>query len=266
MSSMMILSLGVLVCLLPAGILPHLGTFRRDVRYWASLLLAFAAVLGWTIVQMRTGWQYGLAPALWVSITASLGLFLVLAATISGAWRLSVLLLPYMLLLSLLAVLAGKSQVNAEPGTAIALWTWAHIGMSVITYALVTLTAIAGLAVLLRSAALKRKTADQFTSLLPAIAEAEWLEIRLLLASWAVLTAGMASGVAVQLTQGAPLLALDHKTVFTFAAFVVIGGLLVFHLRSGVRGRQLARLGLLAYLLLTFAYPGVKFVTEILSQ
>ncbi|MEK9596092.1 MAG: cytochrome c biogenesis protein CcsA [Rhodospirillaceae bacterium] len=266
MSSMMILSLGVLVCLLPAGILPHLGSFRRDVRYWVSLLLAFAAVLGWTIVQMRTGWQYGLAPALWVSITASLGLFLVLAVTISGAWRLSVLLLPYMLLLSLLAVLAGKSQVNSEPGTAIALWTWAHIGMSVITYALVTLTAIAGLAVLLRSAALKRKTADQFTSLLPAIAEAEWLEIRLLLASWAVLTAGMASGVAVQLTQGAPLLALDHKTVFTFAAFVVIGGLLVFHLRSGVRGRQLARLGLLAYLLLTFAYPGVKFVTEILSQ
>jgi ABC-type uncharacterized transport system permease subunit len=156
--------------------------------------------------------------------------------------------------------------VNAEPGIAIALWTWAHIGMSVITYALVTLTAIAGLAVLLRSAALKRKTADQFTSLLPAIAEAEWLEIRLLLASWAVLTAGMASGVAVQLTQGAPLLALDHKTVFTFAAFLVIGGLLVFHLRSGVRGRQLARLGLLAYLLLTFAYPGVKFVTEVLSQ
>lgn len=266
MSSMMLLSALVLVCLLPPSVLPYFGSFRRDIRFWSSLLLAFATVLSLTFAQMGSGWQYGLAPALWVSITASLGLFLVLAAVINGAWRLSVLLLPYMLLLSLLATLASKPVGSDGISPELTLWTWAHIGISVLTYALVTMTAIAGLSVLLRSAALKRKTADKFTSLLPAIAEAEWLELRLLSATWAVLMAGMVSGLAVQLTEGTPLLELDHKTVFTIAAFMMIGGLLLFHLRSGVRGRQLARIGLVAYLLLTFAYPGVKFVGEILSQ
>jgi ABC-type uncharacterized transport system permease subunit len=50
----------------------------------------------------------------------------------------------------------------------------------------------------------------------------------------------------------------------TIAAFVVIGGLLVCHYGSGVRGKMAARIVLLAYLLLTLGYPGVKFVTDVL--
>jgi len=46
-------------------------------------------------------------------------------------------------------------------------------------------------------------------------------------------------------------------------AFAVIGALLVLHYRSGLRGQRAARLVLLAYLLLTLAYPGVKFVTDV---
>jgi ABC-type uncharacterized transport system permease subunit len=34
--------------------------------------------------------------------------------------------------------------------------------------------------------------------------------------------------------------------------------------RTGVRGRQSARYVLLAYLLLTLGFPGVKFVTDVL--
>jgi ABC-type uncharacterized transport system permease subunit len=48
------------------------------------------------------------------------------------------------------------------------------------------------------------------------------------------------------------------------ATFVVIGGLLIAHAATGVRGRRAARLVLLAFLLLTLGYPGVKFVTDIL--
>jgi ABC-type uncharacterized transport system permease subunit len=56
----------------------------------------------------------------------------------------------------------------------------------------------------------------------------------------------------------------DHKTVFAISAFVVIGALLIAHFRTGVRGRRAARLALLAYLLITLGYPGVKFVSEVL--
>jgi ABC-type uncharacterized transport system permease subunit len=63
---------------------------------------------------------------------------------------------------------------------------------------------------------------------------------------------------------GGRLLPLDHKTLFSLAAFAVIGGLLLARYRQGIRGRRLTRLALLAWLLLTLAYPGVKFVTDVL--
>jgi ABC-type uncharacterized transport system permease subunit len=40
--------------------------------------------------------------------------------------------------------------------------------------------------------------------------------------------------------------------------------LLWAHHRTGMRGRRAARGVLLAWLLLTLAYPGVKFVTDVL--
>jgi len=60
------------------------------------------------------------------------------------------------------------------------------------------------------------------------------------------------------------LVAFDHKTVLSLAAFAVIGALLFAHKRVGLRGRRAARIALCAWLLLTLAYPGVKFVTSVL--
>jgi ABC-type uncharacterized transport system permease subunit len=59
-------------------------------------------------------------------------------------------------------------------------------------------------------------------------------------------------------------LLIDHKTLFTAAVFVVVGLLLVANAKWGVRGRAAVQAVLLAYLLLTLGYPGVKFVTDIL--
>jgi ABC-type uncharacterized transport system permease subunit len=52
----------------------------------------------------------------------------------------------------------------------------------------------------------------------------------------------------------------------SLTAFVVILGLLLAHHISGLRGRSAARFVLLAYLLMTLGYPGVKFVTDILLR
>jgi ABC-type uncharacterized transport system permease subunit len=38
---------------------------------------------------------------------------------------------------------------------------------------------------------------------------------------------------------------------------------LAAHFWIGIRGRRAARIVLLAYLLITLAYPGVKFVTDV---
>jgi ABC-type uncharacterized transport system permease subunit len=136
--------------------------------------------------------------------------------------------------------------------------------VSVATYALTTLAATAGCAVMLRERALKSRKPAGFTQGLPSIADAERLEFRLLAAGVAILALGLLTGMAItQLELGTPL-TWNHKTLFSLLAFVTLGGLLVAHRTSGVRGRGATRWVLAGYLLLTLAYPGVKFVHDVL--
>jgi len=60
------------------------------------------------------------------------------------------------------------------------------------------------------------------------------------------------------------LLVFNHKILLSFLGFAAVIGLLLLHQRIGLRGRKAARLVLLAFLLLTLGYPGVKFVTDVI--
>ena len=70
--------------------------------------------------------------------------------------------------------------------------------------------------------------------------------------------------MATQYLISGRLLVFDHKTVFSLLAFVVVGLLLWLQWRTGLRGRRAARFVLSAYLLLTLAFLGVKFVRDVL--
>jgi len=72
--------------------------------------------------------------------------------------------------------------------------------------------------------------------------------------------------MAMQFGETNQFLKFDHKTVLSLTSFGVILALLVAHFRSGLRGRLAARFVLLAYLLMTLGYPGVKFVTSVLLK
>ena len=88
--------------------------------------------------------------------------------------------------------------------------------------------------------------------------------VRVLIISEIVLGTGLISGVALSFLTDGALLTFDHKTILTVAAFFWIGILLIIHFYSGVKGRKAARWVLVAYLLLTLGYPGVKFVKDVL--
>jgi ABC-type uncharacterized transport system permease subunit len=85
-----------------------------------------------------------------------------------------------------------------------------------------------------------------------------------LTASEAVLGLGIATGISELYVTSGEFFTFSHKTLFAVLAFLVIGILLLLHHRSALRGRRVARVVLVAYLLLTLAYPGVKFVSEVL--
>ncbi len=232
--------------------------------FWPALAIAAFFSAQWTYLQVVSGWSTGLSLALTVTIASCLAAFAVLCLCSSPAWRLARLLLPYLLVLSLLAAAAHLRGLARFVSGAPLLWLDFHIVISLATYALLTLAAVAALAGVIQERALKSKRPTWFSRALPAVAESEVLEIRLLALSEAVLGAGLMSGMALLYQEtGAPW-RFDHKSLFSAAAFLVIGALLIARARSGVRGRAAARLVLVAYLLLTLAYIGVKFVREIL--
>jgi len=143
-------------------------------------------------------------------------------------------------------------------------WLDAHIVFAILTYGLITLGAVAGIAVLVQERALKTKQRGGFARRLPAIADAERAEIRLLIGAEIILTLNLLSGAGAEYLLRHSAMPLDHKVGFSLAAFVVLGALLLMRWQAGIRGRRAARWALLAYLLLTLAYPGVKFVTDVL--
>lgn len=258
------MSLSAFLTLLPACFWPYFrGPRQPDGIYWALLGLACLGSEIYALTVLLGGWSTGFSYTLWISIAASLALFVLAAALWQEAWRLGALLLPYLALLALLATI--WSQALSHGVTVIFdNWLRLHVAVSVLTYALCTLAAVAAAAVFLQERALKAKRPNRFSGLLPAIARAEVLQLRFLTAAEVVLLIGIVSGMAERYYGAGPLLVFDHKTLFSLLAFALIALLLLLHQKSGMRGRRAARLVLIAYLLLTLGYPGVKFVTDVL--
>jgi ABC-type uncharacterized transport system permease subunit len=262
-------SLSALVALMPASLLAYVRDGFRQGRgpdgiFWAVLAVAVAGPATWAIVQLDGTWRTGLSTTLWVSIAACMVLFAGLCLTTRSGWRLMPLLMPYLLLVGLFATVTMEARDPTLNASAPTIWIDLHITVSVVTYALLTLAAVAALAAFLQERALKAKQPTTLTRMLPPMADSEQLQARLLIASEIVLGLGLATGMSVLYFEQGVLFRFDHKTLLSVATFVVIAGLLIAHAATGVRGRRAARLVLLAFLLLTLGYPGVKFVTDVL--
>jgi ABC-type uncharacterized transport system permease subunit len=258
-------SLTALVALLPAALLAFRPEWRRDAAFWGAVVLAFAGPAFIGVVLLGGHWMTGFAPALWVSIAATVLLFAICAAFIKDVWRLLPLLAPYLVLLGLMATVWQSTTGAPLPASTPAGWIGLHIAVGVATYALLTLAAVSALAAALQERALKRKQPTRLSRQLPSVADSERVATMLLALSEVVLGVGLLTGMAVEWSETGRLAALDHKTLLSVLAFAVIGLLLLARRLTGVRGKAAARYVLVAYLMLTLAYPGVKFVTEVLA-
>lgn len=252
-----------LVSLVPAAMVPLRAKAGRDVPFWLMVMVAMAGTAAFSRQLLSGAWQTDLGTAIWISIAATTVLFALTAAITNAGWRLAPLLMPYLALLGLLASVA-RGEPRPMTGGAPAIWLDLHIVVSVLTYSLLTLAAVSSLAVFLQERALKHKRPTRLTRMLPAVVEAERLGGRLLAISEVVLGIGLATGMATQYFETGSLLKLDHKILLSIVAFLLIGALILGHRVCGVRGRVAARVVLMAYLLVTLAYLGVKFVTQVL--
>jgi ABC-type uncharacterized transport system permease subunit len=260
----LLFGLSALAAMLPATVLGLRHGQARGTVFWAVSAVAVAGPAAYAVAQLGQGTLPSLSTALWLSVAASLVLFLILAVVAQAARQLAPLLLPYLLVMGAVALIAGLAPAHGLAYAAPEAWLDIHVAVSLATYGLLTLAAVAGCAVLVQERALKRRQPTALSRALPSVADGETLQVRLLAATEIVLGLGVATGIATQYLATGRLITFDHKTLLSLLAFVTIGALLALHHRTGLRGRRAARIVLVAYLLLTLAYPGVKFVTDVL--
>ena len=250
--------------MLPAALSPWIGDAKPGWPFWRNLVIAllWAQFMTWHLMWGR--WSAALTADLWVTICATLTLFGLTALVNRQAWRLGVLMLPYLTLLSVLASLAASRGPIAVSGHAPTAWVDLHILVSVTTLGLLTVAAAAAVASFIQARALKNKAQNRLSRQLPAVSDSEKLYEGLLIISEAVLAVGVATGMATEFAETGRLLIFDHKTLFSLLAFGLIGGLIAGRRWGGVRGQLAVRLMLVAYSFVLLGYFGVKFVRQVL--
>ncbi len=266
MLSDLFLNLSAAIALLPVAIIAYRTLDDPPgVPYWSAMLVAVTGPSVLVVSETLTkAWSGSFSLALWITIAASVWLFALTALLAREAWRITPLLIPYLLVLGFLAMVwSGVTSTTVLSGE-VDFWLQFHIAASVATYGLCTIAATAGVAVYIKERELKRKQSSRLGRLLPAVFDAEQLQLRLLALAEFVLFLGIVSGMARGYLTDGHLLSLDHKSLLSVLAFVLIGVLLLVQWRSGLYARQAARSVLIAYLLLTLAYPGVKFILDVI--
>lgn len=265
MTASVLLATGALAALVPLGMIgpEPVGSTQRRPAYWLALLLAAAGPVLLAVTQQIEGWRTGLGPALWLAIATTICVFAILAAVDRSARRLAPMLITYLIALGAIALVWQQAPGRPLRNAVFPAWLLVHVAVALVAYGMLTVAAVASCGVVLQERALRLKRPTAFTRSLPAVADGERLQTRLVVAVEVLLAVTLVTGVVINRAAGAGWLALDHKTVLSLLAFAVIGGLLLLHSRFGLSGRRGARYGLVAYLLVTLAYPGVKFVTDV---
>lgn len=236
----------------------------------AALALAFAlhAVLLWQAIAGPAQFHFGFAHAL----SATLWLMVLIVWTegyFSSSRGLLLMILPLAAVCSGLPLLFPGSTIG--PATASMLFRL-HLAMAILAYSLLT---IAALQALLMATMDRRLHGDlhgeasqtglgRFLDRLPPLLAMERVLFRLIFVGFLLLTATLVTGgFFTEQVFGRPL-RFDHKSVFTIAAWVVFGGLLVGRMFFGWRGRTALRWTLIGFVMLMLAYVGSRFVLEVL--
>ena len=235
----------------------------RPPLFWWQMMIVVVTSSAWSALLLTAGWRTDLGTALWVTVAASSMVYAMAAARWGFAQKISPLLMPY---LSVLGVLGSMVRGDPMPmaDAAPSIWLDVHIVLSVAVSGILTVTAVTALCVVLQERALKLKSSNRLSAMLPSVSDSEHLSGLLLAVAEILLGVGLLTGMTIQYYESGHLLQLDHKTLLSVTAFVLIGALFIGHRVCGVRGRIAARVVLTAYLLIMLAYPGVKFVTQIL--
>jgi len=228
--------------------------------------LAVAAGLtlhGWLLahsVFLSDGINLGLVNALsailWLTV-----LIYWLASLRYNLHALQAFVLPPAALFVLLQKLVPESHVLPYTGDAL---FGAHLVIALLAYSLFTFAALHAGLMAFAERSLHNKTPLLRLPNFPPIMSMEQLLFQIISIGFVLLTLTVVSGIFFTEELFHQPLQFNHKTVFSIAAWLIFGALLVGRRVKGWRGRIAVRWTLGGFVLLLLAYIGSKFVLEVI--
>lgn len=263
----------VIVHLLAA--LAYLVAWRMPARYAGALMLVglalhagalYAAIFG------EAGWRFGFAPilsaTLWIGVAVLWieGLSVRVEALRSVVLPVAALSVPLPLLFPGLDLSAQATRPLFLPHLLIGTLAYGVLAMAALHALLMTAAERALHGGADGAGARSMSPFARFLEDLPPLLVLERILFRFIAVGFVLLTLTAVSGIAFsEQVFGRPL-RLEHKSVFTIAAWALFGVLLVGRARWGWRGRTALRLTLAGFFVLLLAYVGSRFVIEVVLQ
>ena len=237
---------------------------------WTGVALGLALALHAVLLShnlfeeghFRFGFAHALSATLWLT-----ALIIWVESYFTAARGLFLLVLPLAAISAVLPLAfpgSALGQVTASGAFRV------HLILAILAYSLLTIAAMQALLMATMDRRLHGDTEPvqgpfaRFLERLPPLLAMETVLFRLIAVGFALLTATLASGVFFSEQLFGRPLRFDHKTVFTFAAWFVFGGLLIGRIAFGWRGRTALRWTLTGFAMLLLAYIGTRFVLEVL--
>jgi ABC-type uncharacterized transport system permease subunit len=214
--------------------------------------------------QLRFGFAHALSATLWIT-----AIIIWIESFFSASRGLFLLVLPLAAATALLPA-AFPGAILGE-STAAPLFRL-HLLLAILAYSLLTIAAMQALLMASMDRRLHGENSGaagrlaHFLDRLPPLLSMETVLFRLIGAGFVLLTATLISGIFFSEEVFGRALRLDHKTIFTFAAWFVFGALLAGRVVFGWRGRTALRWTLTGFAMLMLAYVGSRFVLEVLLQ
>ncbi|MDX1738418.1 MAG: cytochrome c biogenesis protein CcsA [Alphaproteobacteria bacterium] len=247
---------------LPAGIL---SIMRGEKQSRLLIALAFGCFVsfGWFYYLVSLKYSQNFSLTIFSTIFVTSLIYLAFCLFSKANKLLAGLLSPLMLYLAFLGGLSFSFESKEGIGD-YDIWILLHVVFAMLTYALINLAALAALAVTIKETVLKRKSKSVIADRLPSVLDGNLLQFNYMFYAEILLGIGLITGITINIVQQKEVVHLDHKTLLTTLAFLGIALLIYLHRRMGLRGRKASHWILIAYLLVTAGYPGVKFVSGLL--
>ena len=142
----------------------------------------------------------------------------------------------------------------------------AHIAIALIAYSLFTFAALHALLMLFAERSLHNKPTLIKLPSFPPLMVMEGLLFRVITIGFVLLTFTLISGMLFSEHIFGKPMQFNHKTIFSFASWIIYGWLLFGRYQYGWRGKKAINITLIGFALLLLAYVGSKFILQVVME